>query len=225
MMPCVLLMCFLAVSVTAFAPPPHHVQSRFQTQQDIQQTTGVAPLHAAWPPSYNDGLFPVLKQIQGIDWEGECRYTGADLVPASFLLKGGSRYDIDGKNLNLTSFLTFPNGKTRRVSMSGTRGSLERASMRLDPVEEEGPVYMVLTELAPDTLLLNEVERASGKIILTSSLSIVNGGSEIVQVSHEVGSGDMPIEGHQVWRLKKAVIRIEDGVKKDDELFRDTTGR
>jgi len=172
-------------------------------------------------------LFPVLRKIQGIDWEGDCRYTGADLIPAPFLLKGGVRYELEGETCTLTSFLTFPNGKTRRVTMSGKRGPLARPSMRLDPVEEEGPIYMVLTELAPDTILLNEVDKETSEIVMTASLNLVNGGSEIVQVSHEVGTAaTTPIEGHQVWRLKKATIRYNDFAEtSEDELFRDATGR
>jgi hypothetical protein len=206
-------------NVAAFSPLP----------QQTRRTTSALQVSAA-PSNRKDELFPVLRKIQGIDWEGECRYTGADLNPAPFLLKGGSRYDLDMEADNtctLTSFLTFPNGQTRRVSMSGKRGSLDRPSMRLDPVEEEGPIYMVLTELAPDTVLLNEVDKESGKIILTASISLVNGGTELVQVSHEVGDKDTPIEGHQVWRLKKATIVYDDfgNDEKNKNLYRDATGR
>mmetsp|Transcript_25177 Transcript_25177/g.37043 ORF Transcript_25177/g.37043 Transcript_25177/m.37043 type:complete len:174 (+) Transcript_25177:248-769(+) len=157
-------------------------------------------------------MFPVLSRIEGVNWEGECRYTDINLFPAPFLLRGGTRYDIDKETntVTLTSFLTFPNGKSRQVIMRGERGSLERPSMRLDPVDESGPIYMALTELSPDTVLLNEVDRKSGKIVLTASLSLVNEGEELVQVAHEIGKskssedGTTPIvEGHQVWRLKK----------------------
>jgi len=168
--------------------------------------------------------FPVLKQIQGIDWTGDCRYVGSDLQPASFLLKGGLRYDLEEDNVvKLTSFLTFPSGKTRQVEMRGERGSLERASMRLDPTEEEGPIYMVITEVAPDTVLVNEVEKASGKIVMTSSLSITEGTSpELIQISHELGGPDTPVEGHQVWRLKKA--RRGEYEDNATNSIRDTTG-
>ena len=61
---------------------------------------------------------------------------------------------------------------------------------------------MVLTELAPDTILLNEVEQETGRIILTTTLSLVP--DELIQSSHEIGpSATMPLEGHQLWRFKK----------------------
>jgi hypothetical protein len=98
--------------------------------------------------------------------------------------------------------------------------------MTLRSVEEGGPISMKVTELEPDTLLINEVEEATGKTILTASLSIVQGPKgkmELVQVSHEVsdsdGSGTDVIEGHQVWRLSGGPIQFE------DFDYRGTTGR
>ena len=161
-------------------------------------------------------MFPVLSQIEGVNWEGKCRYVNGDLESADFLLKGGSRYELqDDGTCTMTSFLVFPNGQTRQVQMKGSKGSnLNRPSMRLDSTSEGGgPIYMVLTELPPDTVLFNEVDKETGNIIMTASLSIVNDGEELVQVSHEVGveasnqksNERFPvIEGHQVWRLKKA---------------------
>lgn len=178
-------------------------------------------------------LFPVLGRIAGINWSGECRYVGADLRPATNLkLVGGVRYDIEGKTCTLSSFLTFPNGKTREVVMRGERRGLSSAGgggpesaataspVRLDSIAEGGgPIYMVLTELEPGTVLINEVDSSNGLVVMTSSLSIVNGGTELVQVSHEVGtgtgsggaaSGNPAVEGHQVWRLKRAPIHFDD---------------
>ena len=176
------------------------------------------------PPPFK--AFPVLSRIAGIEWTGACRYVGADLVPASNMkLSGGVKYDIDGSTVTLSSFLTFPNGKTREVVMRGEKdiGSTS-PSMILRSVEEGGPISMKVTELAPDTLLINEVEEASGKTILTASLSIVQGPKgkmELVQVSHEVsdGSGKDVIEGHQVWRLTGGRIQYE------DFDYREATGR
>jgi len=62
---------------------------------------------------------------------------------------------------------------------------------------------MLVSEIGTDTILINEVDVTSGKIIMTCSTSIVrgtNGKEELVQTSHEVGD-DGGIEGHQVWRL------------------------
>jgi len=163
--------------------------------------------------------FPVLSRIAGVEWNGECRYAGPDLRQVKNLkLVGGLRYDIDGATCKLASFLTFPNGQTREVVMQGKREN--SSTLRLySTAPDGGPIYMVLTELAPDTVLINEVEKLSGKIIMTSSLSVINDGKELVQISHEVGDGKVSIEGHQVWRLKKIPIEY------DDFTMRDTTGR
>ena len=185
-------------------------------------------------------IFPVLSQIDGINWEGKCRYVDGNLKPANFILTGGTRYDLGRRNAKkkdaddkdssddmctLTSFLVFPDGRSRNVQFKGKRGSLERPSMRLDPVGEGGPIYMVLTEMPPDTVLLNEVDKATGKIVMTCSLSIINGGQELVQVSHEVGDAksDMPIEGHQIWRLKKATF--DEAGADEGNAYRGATGR
>ena len=76
-------------------------------------------------------------------------------------------------------------------------------AMTLSPVEN-GPIVMKLSEIAPDTILINEVEKESGKIIMTSSITVLqtNRGTELVGVSHEVGDvGKDSIEGHQLWRM------------------------
>jgi len=180
--------------------------------------------------------FPVISRIAGINWSGDCRYVNADLIHASNLkLVGGVRYDIGEKMSNdtssgesngdvevtLSSFLTFPNGNTKEVVMRGGKTQAGN-SVRLDTTAEEGgPVYMLLTELAPDTILINEIEEATGKTILTSSISVVKGmkGTELIQTTHEVGDGKKTIEGHQVWRLSSGPIQY------DDFDLRGTTGR
>ena len=171
--------------------------------------------------------FPVLQKIKRIDWVGNCRYvSGSDLKQANFLLRGGTRYDIDNDEISLTSFLTFPNGKTRQVVMKG-RSNPNRTSIRLDPTSDEGPIYMVLSELAPDTVLIHEVEKVSGRIVMTSSLSLVGKKvvDEIVMVSHELGA-EIPVEGHQVWRLTRASWDNNSNGNNNpmDRGFRDTTG-
>jgi len=193
---------------------PLHMSLQDETQEQSSTPT---------PPPYK--AFPVISRIAGIEWTGPCRYVGADLVPASDLeLSGGVKYDINGTTVTLSSFLTFPNGKTREVVMQGEKdvtSTKTSPSMILRSLEEGGPISMKITELAPDTILINEVEESSGKTILTASVSLIKGskGMELVQVSHEVSDGGKDvIEGHQVWRLSGGAIQF------DDFDYRSSTG-
>ncbi|KAL7539338.1 hypothetical protein ACHAXR_009197 [Thalassiosira sp. AJA248-18] len=185
-------------AVCAFAPPAATFSQRSiaKAKVDVSMVTQDAQALI---------LYPVLSRIASTNWTGSCKYVGADLIHLSKLkLTGGIRYDIEGRNITLSSYLTFPNGKTREVVMTGSR-EVDSPSpvITLKSIEGAGPIRMLLTEVGSDTLLVNEVEEATGEIILTSSTSITQGmkGMELVQVSHEVGKG---IEGHQVWRLTEA---------------------
>lgn len=158
--------------------------------------------------------FPVISKIAGIEWTGSCKYVGGDLVHVSNLkLSGGVKYDIDGTKLTLSSFITFPNGKTRQVVMEGERKDDEEKCLTMNPVDESGPIVMKVSEIGPDTILINEIEKASGRVIMTSSISIVetSKGLELVSVSHEVGDGgNDSIEGHQIWRMTGGPIQFDD---------------
>lgn len=214
-------------------------------------------------------LFPVLSKIAGIQWEGTCRYVNSDLIPQKFLkLHGGIQFSIDtnteGVNssialqLQLQSYIVFPNGKRRDIQMSGTRGPVEYPSMRLDPTPtiegNDGPIYMVVTELGPDTIMINEVDKVSKMIVMTSSLSLVFDDStdddnkkikELIQVSHEVAPSVPPpfksttatkqtkisqvIDGHQVWRFhpvasKAKVLEETDQDNTNDDNDDDRVG-
>lgn len=170
------------------------------------------------PPSAAT-LFPVISKIAGKEWTGSCRYVNANLQHATNLkLFGGVKYDIEGTKLTLSSFLTFPNGQTREVVMQGERNYGDNGGLiTLNPVED-GPIVMKLSEIAPDTILINEVEKESGKIIMTSSISCVQTqrGMELVGVSHEVGDVGKKdaIEGHQLWRMMdRSTISQQDGIR------------
>jgi len=169
------------------------------------------------------GLFPVLKQIEGVNWEGTCRYANNELVPASFQLKGGIRFDLSSSSdtngtldtVEMNSFVVFPNGKSREIEMRGQRGSPDRPSMRLDSTG--GPIYTVIAELEPDTILIKEVDKATGNTVMMSSLSLVTdytADSTVLQlmlVSHEFAASsptdgsnkNTTLEGHQVWRYRR----------------------
>ena len=162
----------------------------------------------------------MLSRIAGLEFTGDCRYVDSALTPLTSLkLSGGTKYDItNGTTLQLTSFLTFPNGKTRTVVMQGERQIFppKHEVTTLEPVDDAGPIVMQLSEVYPDTILINEVEKATGRVVMTTSLSIVKGmkGIELVGVSHEVGGsgasgeGGVAIEGHQVWRMTAAEASV-----------------
>mmetsp|Transcript_2947 Transcript_2947/g.3327 ORF Transcript_2947/g.3327 Transcript_2947/m.3327 type:complete len:341 (+) Transcript_2947:49-1071(+) len=193
-------------------------------------------------------LFPVLQQLDGINWEGSCRYVNEQLIPSHNLkLYGGIQFDltygsdVDGDDtsnnqneIEMNSFLLFPNGNRRDIEMRGNRGPTAYPSFRLDPPILEdgtsgGPIHMVVTEMAPDTILINEVDKASRKIVMTSSLSLVKDVTtgtiqELIQISHEVGMGataarvgESVIEGHQVWRFTPGAKQLQENKKNEDE--------
>mmetsp|Transcript_876 Transcript_876/g.1383 ORF Transcript_876/g.1383 Transcript_876/m.1383 type:complete len:244 (+) Transcript_876:91-822(+) len=169
---------------------------------DVQKSATISPQSAST-------LYPVISKIAGKEWTGSCRYVNANLEHATNLkLVGGVKYEISDENkLTLSSFLTFPNGQTRQVVMEGERTAEESGAMTLNPVED-GPIIMKLSEVAPDTILINEVEKESGKIIMTSSITRVQTmrGTELVGASHEVGEvGKDAIEGHQLWRMMENI--------------------
>lgn len=219
-----LILLLFSVNVTAFVGrKPVLLNSHNTPLQQLAASTSSSD-----GPASSSPVFPVLSRIAGIEWSGECRYVGSDLTPASNLeLVGGLRYDIDVDGTSsfctLSSYLTFPNGKRREVVMNNqndidqssgsscSNNSRPATQMRLESTAKEvGPIYMIVTELPPDTVLINEIETATGNIVMTSSLSIIASSKkvgavdELVQISHEVGDGSNTIEGHQVWRLKKA---------------------
>jgi len=193
-------------------------------------------------------LFPVISKIAGTEFTGSCRYINSKLQHVTNLkLFGGVKYEIIGSTqhqeqqqqlqLRLSSFLTFPNGQTRQVVMQGERISSSSSTtndddnskvgstnniMTLHPVDNDGPIIMKISEIIPDTILINEIEKDSGRIIMTSSISIVQtsrGGLELVGVSHEVGddnndnSSTETIEGHQIWRMRGSGGKGEGGAK------------
>lgn len=187
-------------------------------------------------------LFPVISKIAGVEFTGSCRYINSKLEHVTNLkLFGGVKYEIIGSTqqqeqqqqqqqqelqLKLSSFLTFPNGQTRQVVMQGERSSSSSNNddskdgntnnvMTLHPVDNDGPIIMKISEIIPDTILINEVEKDSGRIIMTSSISLVqtSRGFELVGVSHEVGDDSNnngsaeTIEGHQIWRMRGPVVK------------------
>jgi hypothetical protein len=152
-------------------------------------------------------MFPVLHRLAGGTWQGEMRYAGPSLEPAPFTLRGTTRCVLEGKCVQLESSVTLPNGKTRTVVMQGKREGETGGSFRLDPLDAAGPIYMRIAELEPDTVLVQEFNRTDGRVVLTSSISVVEGGEELVQIAHETADDPAqgtPIEGIQVWRMRRS---------------------
>jgi hypothetical protein len=154
-------------------------------------------------------LFPVLNQIDGVNWQGSCEVVGADMREQRrrTQLFGGMRYDLHRNGTcTMTSILMNQDGRTHQIKLQGTRvGKSIKRSIRLDPINEDSPYYTVLTEVPPDTILLNEVDKATNKVIFTASVSIANP-EELIQVSHDIDARGMKEEGHKIWRLKRSPV-------------------
>ncbi len=214
----------------------HYLSSQDDVADSEKATTASSSFVNTDTSASASTLFPVISKISGTEFTGSCRYINSKLQHVTNLkLFGGVKYEIIGTKqheeqhlqqqlqLKLSSFLTFPNGQTRQVVMQGERGSSSRTTnddddvMTLHPVDNDGPIIMKISEIIPDTILINEVEKNSGRIIMTSSISIVQtirGGLELVGVSHEVGddnndndSSTETIEGHQIWRMRGPVVK------------------
>jgi len=158
-----------------------------------------------WKSVSGDKLFPVLSRMAGAVWEGEMRYAGAALEAAPFTLRGSTRVDLVDRCVTLRSAVVFPNGRTREIAMHGNKTGEAGSSFRLDPVDANGPIYLRLAELAPDTILLQEFNKTDSRVVLTSSISLVEdvhtGALELVQVAHEAGDEPGPPKGFQIWRM------------------------
>jgi len=128
-------------------------------------------------------------------------YADGSLNKVPLALEGSTQCTIDGTNVRVTSTATFPNGKKRVVAMSGTvEGD---GPFQLNPESDIGPIRLVMTEIPPCTVLIHELERASGRIVLAGSMSIDADASQITQISHEIGE-DGQITGAQVWHFRSS---------------------
>lgn len=241
------LLCVVCCCCCSFGlgfAPQHPIIQTAATRHYLSSQDDVADSEKATASSFVNTdtsastLFPVISKIAGTEFTGTCRYINSKLQHVTNLkLFGGVKYEIIGSThnqqqqeqqqeqlqLKLSSFLTFPNGQTRQVVMQGERRSSSRSTndddniMTLHPADNDGPIIMKISEIIPDTILINEVEKNSGRIIMTSSISLVQtsrGGLELVGVSHEVGddnndgsSSAETIEGHQIWRMRGPVVK------------------
>ena len=113
-------------------------------------------------------IVPVIHRTSAIDWEGNCyyRYINGELCPiANLKLTGRLWYNIDVVDAACTlpkGFLVFLNSQSRHMMMGGFH--ITGSPMMCLHDMEEGPNYMTMTELYPETLLVNEVEAISGRV-------------------------------------------------------------
>ena len=87
-------------------------------------------------------LYPVISRLAGKNYTGTCKYINEDLVHLSKLkLYGGLRWDINGREVTLSSYLTFPNGNTREVVMKGCRSKDEKYTTVLQCYQKKKVLY------------------------------------------------------------------------------------
>ena len=181
---------------------------------NLSQTVEPGAMKSAAQPDYaprivaeeQKKLFPVLSRIAGRVWEGEMRYVGEQMEIAPFVLLCTTRCVLEDSTCTIESSVTFPNGKTRTITMRGKKTGKQDRSFRLDPLDEEGPIYLRLVEVAPDTVLLQEFNKTDERVVLTGSISVAADGEEIVQVAHELADQPgPPVKGYQILRMTPQV--------------------
>ena len=137
--------------------------------------------------------YPVLSKLQG-DWRGSMRYAaGDDLALAPFTLSGSMCVSVNGTGCVIESSVVLPNGQERAVVMSADDAA-EGGQLRFSG---EGPIDALVTEIAPDTVLLREVERESGRVVMSVSMQMLADG-ELRQIAHELAEGG-GVSGVQMW--------------------------
>lgn len=138
--------------------------------------------------------YPVLSKLQG-DWRGSMRYAAGDeLALAPFTLTGTMCVKIEGADCVIESSVVLPNGQERAVVMSADGSAQEGGQLKFSG---EGPIDALVTEIAPDTVLLREVERESGRVVMSVSMQVLADG-ELRQIAHELAEGG-GVSGVQMW--------------------------
>ena len=153
--------------------------------------------------------YPVLSKLCG-RWVGEMRYaTGDSLALAPFSLTGAMDISISGTACTIESSVVLPNGQERstRMQVDADEGD---GCLRFSG---DGPIDALVTEIAPVTVLLREIERASGRCIMSVSMQLgERPRREVRQVAHELGENAGDVNGVQLWtftpeRIQRASMK------------------
>ena len=153
--------------------------------------------------------YPVLSKLCG-RWLGEMRYaTGDALALAPFTLTGAMDISISGSACTIESSVVLPNGQERATRMQADADA-DDGCLRFSG---DGPIDALVTEVAPDTVLLREIERASGRCIMSVSMQLgERPRREVRQVAHELGENAGDVNGVQLWtftpeRIQRASMK------------------
>ena len=65
----------------------------------------------------------------------------------------------------------------------------------------DGPIWMLISEQPPDTLLVREYDRGTGRAVLLGSMTLV-GPDEVLQTAHELSPEGLP-QGIQTCRMSR----------------------
>ena len=155
--------------------------------------------------------YPVLSKLCG-RWLGEMRYaTGDALALAPFTLTGAMDISISGGGAcTIESSVVLPNGQERSTRMQVDAADADDGCLRFSG---DGPIDALVTEVAPDTVLLREIERASGRCIMSVSMQLgERPRREVRQVAHELGENAGDVNGVQLWtftpeRIQRASMK------------------
>ena len=153
--------------------------------------------------------YPVLSKLCG-RWLGEMRYaTGDALALAPFTLTGAMDIQISETACTIESSVVLPNGQERATRMQADADAGD-GCLRFSG---DGPIDALVTEIAPDTVLLREIERASGRCIMSVSMQLgERPRREVRQVAHELGENAGDVNGVQLWtftpeRIQRASMK------------------
>eukprot|EP00747_Dinoflagellata_sp_TGD_P169983 gnl/TRDRNA2_/TRDRNA2_200354_c0_seq1.p1 gnl/TRDRNA2_/TRDRNA2_200354_c0~~gnl/TRDRNA2_/TRDRNA2_200354_c0_seq1.p1 ORF type:complete len:260 (-),score=26.44 gnl/TRDRNA2_/TRDRNA2_200354_c0_seq1:49-828(-) len=170
---------------------------RFPLSRERHRTMGPTSCtrFLALQPCATPQRFPVLSKLQG-SWRGSMQYASGDsLVLAPFTLMGSMNVIVLSAECTIESSVVLPNGKKRVVVMRADADDADCIRFT-----GEGPIDTLVTEVAPDMLLMREIERDSGRLVMSATMQLLKGG-ELRQIGHELVNGT--VTGMQLWTFER----------------------